>query len=334
MSKLRVAFLGCGGIAGKHARSLKGKPEVEIVAGSDVSEEQVEKFLKKTLEDYEPAPGIFTDAAKMYGETKPDAVVICTPHTLHYEQGMQALDAGLHVLMEKPMVTNAAHAHELKAKVDETGKVFIIGYNTPCSPKFKYLRDRIREGTFGRLELVNGYLSQNWLRATAGKWRQDLALSGGGQAYDSGAHLMNSLCWSVESDVEEVFAFVDNHGTAVDINSTTSVRFANGVMANVTISGNSPGNGSYMVFVFDRGRIEIDGWGGGWIRVFGPDGKRIEEPGIEGEAVTPADNFVDAILGRDEPRTTPANGIVQSELMDAIYESAKTGKPARPAKRG
>ncbi|MHC4251410.1 MAG: Gfo/Idh/MocA family protein [Planctomycetota bacterium] len=331
MSKLRVAFLGCGGIAGKHTKSLKGKDEIEIVGGSDVTEEQVNKFFERTLEGYEPGPGVFTDAAKMYAGTKPDAVVICTPHTLHYDQGMQALDAGLHVLMEKPMVTNAGHARELKAKVDETGKVFVIGYNTPCSPNFKYLRDRIREGTFGKLELVNGYLSQNWKKGTAGKWRQDPALSGGGQAYDSGAHLMNSLCWSVESDVEEVFAFVDNHGTAVDINSVTSVRFASGVMANITVSGNSPGNGSYMVFVFDGGRIEIDGWGGGWIKVFGADGKQIEEPKIEGEAMAPAENFIDAILGRDEARTTPQNGIVQSDLMDAIYESAKTGKPARPA---
>ena len=334
MSKLRMAFLGCGGIAGKHARSLKGKDEIEIVGGSDVSEEQVGKFFKRNLDGYKPAPGVFTDAAKMYAATKPDAVVICSPHTLHYEQGMQALDAGLHVLMEKPMVTNAAHARALKKKVDDTGKVFVIGYNTPCSPNFKYLRDRIRDGTFGKLELVNGYLSQNWMRGTAGAWRQDPALSGGGQAYDSGAHLMNSLCWSVESDVEEVFAFVDNHGSAVDINSTTSVRFASGVMANITISGNSPGNGSHMVFVFDGGRVEIDGWGGSWIKVFGDDGKLIEEPGIEGEAMAPADNFVDAIAGRDEARTSPANGIVQSELMDAIYESARTGKAARPEKRG
>ena len=50
--------------------------------------------------------------------------------------------------------------------------------------------------------------------------------------------------------------------------------------------------------------------------------------------MAPADNFVDAIAGRDEARTSPANGIVQSELMDAIYESARTGKPARPEKRG
>ena len=117
MAKLRVAMVGTGGFAGSHAGVLKDNPDVEIVAGCDVSEEIVNGFWDRRLEGYEPRPAVFTDAAKMYAEIKPDAVVICTPHTLHYEQGMQALDAGLHVLMEKPMVTNAAHARELKAKV-------------------------------------------------------------------------------------------------------------------------------------------------------------------------------------------------------------------------
>ena len=145
----------------------------------------------------------FADPAEMYATVKPDAVVICTPHTLHHEHGMGALEAGCHVLMEKPMVTAAADAYEMKSKVEETGKVFVIGFNTACSPYFYYLREQIRSGAFGKLELVNGYLAQGWMKPTAGSWRQDPKLSGGGQAYDSGAHLFNSLCWSVESRVAE-----------------------------------------------------------------------------------------------------------------------------------
>lgn len=333
MSKLRVAFVGCGGIAGKHAKSLKDNPDARIVAGCDVSAEIVEKFFDKRLAGYEPRPKAYADAAKMYADEKPDAVVICTPHTLHFEQGMQALEAGCHVMMEKPMVTSAEHAHALKKKVEEAGKVFVIAYNTPCSPYFHYLREQIRAGTFGKLELVSGFISQNWLRGTTGKWRQDPALSGGGQAYDSGAHIFCSLTWSVESPVEEVFSFIDNHGSPVDINSVTSIKFTNGVMANITIGGNSPGMGRFMVFVFDGGRVEIDGWAAGWIRVYGPDGKEIEDPPIEGEPTQPAGNFIDAVLGRAEPRTSPENGVIHTELMDAIYESARTGRPARPAKR-
>jgi len=330
MAKIRVAFLGCGGIAGKHVRSLKGRDDVEMVAGCDVDKEIVERFFARHLDDGASAPPAFADATAMYAETKPQAVVICTPHTLHYEQAAQGLDAGCHVLLEKPMVTSAEHAYAIQEKVEQTGKVFVVAYNTPCTPEFHYLREQIRAGAFGRLELVNGYLSQNWRRLTTGKWRQDPALSGGGQAYDSGAHLLNSLCWSVESRVAEVFALIDRCDTPVDINASITVRFENGVFAAITIGGNCPSDGCQMAFLFDQGRVEIDGWSGSWINVFGADGKRIKYPSITGKPLEPADNFIDAIGGRDEPRTSPANGIVHSELMDAIYESARTGQPAHP----
>ena len=67
-------------------------------------------------------------------------------------------------------------------KVEETGLILTIGYNTPCSGNFYYIRESIRNGEFGTLELVIGYITQNWKRATTGAWRQNPKLSGGGQA--------------------------------------------------------------------------------------------------------------------------------------------------------
>jgi len=333
MGKVRVAILGCGGMSGAHAGRFKENKDVEIVGLCDVKEEIVNGYIDRNLKEYAPRPQVFTDAGKMYAAVKPDAVTIVTPHTQHYDQAVQALDAGLHVLMEKPMVTQADHAHKLAAMVKQKGKIFVIGYNTPCSPEFAYLRDVIRNKTLGKLELVVGYLSQNWMKFTTGLWRQEPALSGGGQAYDSGAHLLNSLCWSVEQDIEKVFAFVDNHGTKVDINSSINIKFANGVLASIVVSGNCPKSDAHMSYIFDGGKIDIDGWGGSWIKVSPGDGKDIKYPEIKGQAQSPNDNFIDAILGRAEPRTNATNGIIQSELMDAIYESARTGLPAKPKKQ-
>ena len=333
-SKVRIVLLGCGGMMGAHAQRLRNHPDVEIVGLCDVTEKQVKDFAARHLADTAHSPKLFTDPAKMYASLTPDAVLISTPHTQHYAQGVQALEAGCHVFMEKPMVTSLDQAYKLADKVDETGKILVIGYNTPCSPEFIYLRDLIRNKTLGKLELVTGFLSQDWMRFTTGLWRQDPALSGGGQAYDSGAHLFNSLCWSVESDIDEVFAFVDNHGTRVDINSASSVKFANGVLANITVSGNCPGGGSFMAFIFDGGRVEIDGWGAGWINVW-KGGDKVKYPPIMPEMGSPSPdhNFIDAILGRAEPRTSVRNGIIQSQLMDAVYESQRTGKPARPRRQ-
>lgn len=332
MSKLRMAMIGCGGNSGGHARRLSARDDVEIVACNDVADEIIAAYIEKNLPDADPKPAAYTDMKAMLAEVKPDAVCISTPHTIHFEQAMAALDAGCHVLLEKPMVTDAANAYTLCDKVEETGKVLTIGYNTSCTPNFYYLREQIRAGTFGPLELVTGYLSQNWMKGTAGKWRQEPEWSGGGQAYDSGAHLLNSLCWSVESNIAEVFAYCDNHGTKVDINSVMNVKFENGVMAAIAIGGNCVQAGRFMAFVFENGLVEIDGWGGSFIRVWGPDG--AIEPEITEPAQTPDDNFVDSVFGKQEPRTSARNGIVQCELMDAIYESARTGQPARPKRVG
>ena len=335
MSKIRFAMIGCGGNSSGHARRLKEHPDAQIIATCDVNTEIANGYIDRNLQELEPRPVAYDDINKMLAETKPDAVLISTPHTLHFEQGMKALNAGCHVFMEKPMVTAAEDAYTIAEKVKETGKVFVVGYNTPCSGNFYYLRETIRNKTLGKLELVTGYITQDWLRATKGAWRQVPELSGGGQAYDSGAHLLNSLCWSVESNIDEVFAFIDNCGAAVDINSSINIRFGNGVLAGIVISGNCPSpGGTHMAFIFDDGRIEIDGWGGGWIRVF-EGNKQIENPTITPEmSAGPADyNFIDAILGCAEPRTSAVNGIIQCELMDAIYESAKTGRPAKPKRR-
>ena len=329
MSKVRIAMLGCGGFAGAHARRLAPNPDAQIVALCDVSEEATQRYLDTNLADYEPAPAQFTDAARMYNEVQPDAVFICTPHTLHAEHAHQALDAGCHVFLEKPMVTAAEDAHAVAEKVEQTGKILVIGYNTPCTPEFNFIRESIRQQRFGKLELVVGHLSQNWKRATAGKWRQDPALSGGGQAYDSGAHLLNSLVWAVEDDIAEVHAFVDNVDTPVDINSSINVRFESGVFASIVIGGNCPVGESHMSFMFDNGKINTSGWSGNWLEVY-EHSQRVKYPNVPGNTQFPDDNFIDALLGRAEPRTGPRNGIIQSELMDAIYESARTGAPARP----
>ena len=336
MSKIRLAIIGCGGNSSGHARRMDATPDVQIVAACDVNTDIVKGYLDRNLPELSPCPSAFDKIPEMLAETEPDAVLISTPHTLHFEHGMQALDAGCHVLMEKPMVTSAQDAYTIAEKVKETGKVFVVGYNTPCSANFYYLRESIRNQTFGKLELVTGYITQDWLRITKGAWRQVPELSGGGQAYDSGAHLLNSLCWSVESNIAEVHAFIDNHGTAVDVNSSINIRFENGVIAGIVISGNCPSpGGTHAAFIFENGRVEIDGWGGGWIRVY-EGTEQLDPPPITEDmsASSPDDNFIDTILGRAEPRTSPMNGIIQSELMDAIYESGRTGLPARPERRG
>ncbi len=334
MEKIKMAILGCGGMSGQHASRYIGNPDVEIVALCDVNEEIVEKYIARKFADVESKPAIYTDAAQMYADAKPDAVTIVTPHTMHFQHGMQALEAGLHVFMEKPMVTDSGDAHRLKEAVEKSGKILVVGYNTSCTPALQFIRKAIRENKFGKLETVSGWLAQSWAKGTAGSWRQNPELSGGGQMYDSGAHIFNSLVWSVEQPVETVFAMTDNLGTPVDINSVVAIKFANGVLATMTINGNSASAGAGLVYNFEEARVEVDGWNGQWIKAFDKGYGNPDLPiELEGETQTPNDNFIDAILGRAQPLTSPQNGINHSELMDAIYQSAASGQSAKPVAR-
>ncbi len=140
--------------------------------------------------------------------------------------------------------------------------------------------------------------------------------------------MITSLCWSVESNVDEVFAWVDRKNLKVDVNSCVSVRFENGVVANLVINGNCPVDHGALSFFFDNGKIDVDGWYSQWIRCW--HGQSEVPADLSKGSTTPVANFVDAILGREEARTSPVNGIVHSELVDAMYESAETGRVARP----
>jgi len=327
---IRLAFIGCGNIQQKHARQLKIIPEAHVAGLYDPDPASIDRLIGRALGEAAEPPTPFTDLDRLYEQAQPDAVVIASPHTLHYRQCVEALDRGCHVLVEKPMVTDLDEARDLERRVEASGKVLCIAYNTPCSVEFATLRHYVRQKPLGELRVVAMSVSQPWQDATRGSWRQDPALSGGGMLYDTGAHVLNSLTWTVEDDVDEVFARVDNCGCPVDINGTVNVRFAGGVLATVAVSGQAASS-SHASFMFDGGRFDIDPWGGKWMTIDANLGGRIKYPRTHGADSQPIANFLDAIQGRDEPRTTVRHGVLQSQLMDAIYESARTGGPAKPA---
>ncbi len=328
MADLSVAVLGCGNMSGNHVKQLAVMENVRVASLCDLSEDITKAFAGKYLEGYQNKISHFTDYQKMFKQGDVNTAVIASPHTLHFDHACAALDAGLDVFLEKPMVTSVDQAYALKAKAEATGKQLVIGYNTPCTLNFQYLRRVIREKTLGKLEMVNGFLAQNWIHYTKGSWRQDPKLSGGGEAYDSGAHILNSLIWSVESGIDQVFAYADFQNLEVDVNTVTSIRFTNGVLASIVIAGNCDSDGGHMSFIFDGGRIDIDGWEGKWMKVF--QSREEIQPDLKGKYISPISSFVRVIRGEAEPAATAEHGVIQSELMDAIYASAAKNAPIKP----
>lgn len=322
MSKIRVGIIGVGGISYGHIKNFLASPDAEIVGLVDVDPQRLEKAVERVPE----LKGVptYSDYRDMISRDDIDAVQINTPHTLHYQQIMDSLEAGLHVLTEKPMVCTTQHARDIIKKRDETGKVVMISYQRHFQPQYRYMKRAIENGEIGEVTYLSALQCQSWKKGTAGTWRQIPELSGGGQLNDSGSHLLDMVLWLTGLTAESVFAYIDNCGTPVDINSALSLRFTNGAEGNVSVVGDS----------VCRWYEDFTIWGTKGA-LFYRNGKLLH-CNEAGEMIEPTDlppggnhdqGFCDVILGRDKNWVPAECGLRVIELTEAAWKSAEMGKP-------
>jgi predicted dehydrogenase len=325
---IELALVGCGKMAHWHAQQLQKIDACKVVALVDPLAEQTREFKEKYFHN-----AAQYDSMENLLAVKPVAlggVVLVTPHTLHFPQARLALENGLHVLIEKPMVTRLEDAYELWRLVNQSGTKLGITFQAPYTNEFGYLAAERDAGRLGKVQIISGWLSQNWMKWTTGSWRQDERLSGGGMMYDSGAHLLNAFMWLMNEPVVEVACFYNKVEAPVDINGVAIIRFASGVLGSIAIGGNSAAFRTEIQIQTDKFLIITDQYGGKL--EIKSDDKRIYPHVLLDErpsAGTPHLNFVNAILGREELKVPVRYGVMLSALMDAIYESAERQRPVK-----
>lgn len=325
--KLNFAFIGCGGNARGHGRSVSRVENVEIVALADPSAGSLEAFKENVgLDD---SVATYADHVEMLSAAKPDAVVISSPHGLHFEHIMDALDAGCHVHTEKPMVCTVDHAKQVMAKVEETGLHLMIGYQRHLSSTYQYCRKVVQSGELGRVNFVAAQQSQNWYRNQQGKWRQDPFLGGGGQLNDSGSHLIDILLWVLEVSPDTVFAMIDNLDIEVDVLTAMSIKFNTGALCNISIVGHAYGGVQEAFSIWlEEGSLYLQ------------DGNlyRQEKSGrpelVDASKLPASANkdvaFIELIRGeRTENPIDVANGLRVIQLTEAAWQSAELGRPVK-----
>jgi predicted dehydrogenase len=316
------AVCGCGAMANWHAEELLKTGRVHIAAVVDPTPPNAEGFKKRHAPD-----AVIYEALQTLLDKPPahlDAVVIVTPHTLHYSQARMVLEQGINVLLEKPMVTSVPDAYDLWHTVNRSNKLLGITYQSPYTHNFTYLAAQRDAGEWGRVEAITGYVSQAWLERTTGTWRQDPALSGGGFMYDTGAHLLNAIMWLMNDPVVEVACFFDKLNSPVDITGTAMLKFENGAIGTVTFAGNTPGFDSEVKIFTDRLTVQTNAFGG-TLRLVGKDNAVIDARLNTDASHTPHANFVAALEGREPLRAPVRYGVLLSALMDAMYESGQSG---------
>ncbi len=223
MEKVRLGLLGAGGIAHMHMRNLADIPEAQVVALADPQSQNTAR-LQSAFPVLADVPSFGTLDELLAGPDL-DAVLIQTPHVWHVEQATACLRAGKHVLLEKPMAISVAEAHKLLHAIDESGRLLSLSYQRHFQPQFRYIKEAIDGGRLGKLTFVASQLSQDWLRGTTGSWRQDPAISGGGQLLDSGSHIVDIIMWCTGLRAQTVYGALDNRGSAVDIDSRGHHQF-------------------------------------------------------------------------------------------------------------
>ncbi len=327
-ARVRMAFIGCGGMARSHARRiLQQQDTTEISLVCEPSAQAYEAFCELFDEAGLPPPPNQPELEKLLRQSELDAAFIITPHAFHFPHASACLEAGLDVLLEKPMVMNANEALALIEVKRRSGRLLSVSFNGSLSPQVRTASKILRAGTLGKILNISAVVWQNWMRSTTGLWRQVPEIAGGGFLFDTGAHMLNTISDLADEDFVEVAAWMDNHGAPVDILGAVMAKLASGALVSMNAAGNTNCKiGSDVRVLCEKGMLQTGVWG-----------ERLLIQKSEDDDLTPVDlpeslgtwqQFLRVRRGEMENPCPPEIGLRMARLWDAIRTSAaQGGKP-------
>lgn len=339
-SVVRLGIIGVGGIANVHAKYiLEGQVKgVALTAMCDIVPERMDKFsddIKK-----------FTDSRELIRSGEVDAVLISTPHYAHTTIGIDALEQGLHVLVEKPISVHKADCERLIAAHKRDDQVFAAMFNQRTDPHYKKVKQIIDSGELGEIARVS-YIITDWFRTecyyASGGWRGTWEGEGGGVLMNQCPHNLDLLQWltGMPNKVRAFCGFGVKHDIEVEDQVTAYFEYPNGATGVfVTTTGEAPGT-NRLEIAGERGKIVVENDLVRWTRNEEPMTEfcktatsnfakpavwNIDIPadGCGGQHAEITQNFVDAIMN-GTPLIAPAEeGIRSVELANAMLYSSLT----------
>ncbi len=347
MKKLRIGLVGAGNIAKTHLRGYQGVENAEVVAICDIDE----KVLKATAEQF-GIEKIYTSETEMIKNEQLDAVDVCVWNCNHASCSIEALNAGLHVLCEKPMATSAKEAEEMIEAAKKNNKLLMIGFVLRFDTETKIAKDFIDQDYLGDIY----YSKATYLRrhGAPGGWFTDKSRSAGGPVIDLGVHVIDLTRYLMgKPKVLSVFASADNRlknrphlKTSVDWkpdNATPQDLYdvEDFAVALIKYEGGKTTllETSYSLNGQSVTKKELYGTKGG-MNLAGEDLKIYTEVNDFLADISPNVNnyidsremfeaemahFVDCALNGTVCNASAEDGLEVMKILDAIYESAATG---------
>ena len=340
MKIVRLGIIGVGNMGAAHAQNiLDGRiSRVELAGLCNADATRLDRFAGKTK--------LLPSSDELIESGLVDAVLIATPHYSHPAIGMDALKAGLHVLVEKPIAVHKADAERFLAAYTNEKLVFAAMFNQRTDPFYLKIREMVRSGQLGEVHRVNWTIT-NWFRTEAyyasGDWRATWAGEGGGVLLNQSPHNIDLLQWifGMPARVRAFCGLGRYHNIEVEDDVTAYFEYPNGATAVfITSTGEAPGTNRLEVAA-ERGRLVYENDALTFWRNEVPttefsraSAKPFDAPacteikfplqGHGGQHVAVLQNFVDAILDGEPPIAPATEGIHSVELANAmLYSSLK-----------
>jgi predicted dehydrogenase len=339
MKNVRIGIVGVGNMGFSHATQiLSGKiGRLELTAVADIDPAKLTRVAQ--------VPG-FADADAMIASGLVEAIIIATPHYAHTSIGIQALKAGLHVMVEKPISVHRADCERLIAAHTDKHQVFGAMFNQRTDPYYIKIRDLIRSGELGEIRRVN-WIITDWFRTEAyyssGGWRATWGGEGGGVLLNQCPHNLDLFQWmfGMPATLRARIGFGRYHDIAVEDDVTACMTFGNGATGVfITSTGEAPGTNRLEItaergklvyekdiITFTRNEQEMSRFSRTTDKGFGRPATwdiSIPVPHHGGQHNEILQNFTDAILD-GKPLVAPAaEGIHSVELANAMLLSAWT----------
>lgn len=345
MTLPRIGVVGCGWWATEHhIPSLVAYEGAELVALADPNPHKLE-----AAGSHFGVKRLFTSVDELYGSGEVDGVVIAVPHAFHFELAADALAAGLHVLVEKPMVLRAREAWDLVHTARNADLHLMVGYTFHFTDAARRCREIVAGGELGDLLLVTGCFASmvdSFFRGRPEPYRgvfdfplttpeertySDPSIAGGGQGQTQVTHAIGAVCHVTDRRIAEVAAFMEKRDLAVDLVNAVAFRFEGGALGTMSATGSLVPHQPQQQDVRYHGTngVLIQDLVGGRVDAYFNDGREehVETPkGQKYPAGAPARALADLIAGKGE---NPASGVVGAravEFLEAAYRSAETGR--------
>ena len=354
MEKLKIGIIGCGSIAnGKHMPSLKRLDTIEIVAFCDIIKERAEASAKEFgSEDAR----VYEDYNEMLKNEKLDVVHVCTPNNIHAPASIAAMEAGCHVMCEKPMAKTVEQAQAMLDTQKKTGKKLTIGYQCRFSLQQQYLHEACENGELGEIYYAEAEAIRRRAVPTWGVFL-DKEAQGGGPLIDIGTHALDLTLWhmnnykvkSVKGSVyrklanqtrtgnawgdwdptkytseDSAFGFVTmENGATIIVKSSWTINIADAREAMCMLAGTQAGADCH-----DGLRINKVKYGRQIVEKVNCEagGVAYNDGKTESNADTEARHWINCIINDTEPLVKPEEAFVVTQILEAIYKSDETGK--------